>query len=860
MYVSYTVDNAIFKLYTTVNLHYHVQYYWFLSNYSGGDVDEEKHIRATLKAMEKQGELHHSMVHGVFIGPARSGKNSLMERLLGKMPSSKSPSTGVAEAVVQVQVQKSCTMVANVEGSVWSRIDYDDEVIRLMVLHSDHDKVQFEAPAVNMSRVANIFPFIAAVSDEGVEESVVYITPFNEVPNKHDGQSIATPMLFTSSTEHLPANHTPPLEILKTAIKLKGQQALQQHFEKTWSLYVSNTGGQMEFQEVLPLLVSGPCMFFYTFRLDRDLNECYEIHYELPDGTTSDSYKSSISTIEGIVQSLASIAAMGIFVYRGSQKRKVRLRPKVLFIGTHKDRLDKERATDIIASIDQNLQKSTSQFSNLIEFASKDQMLFAVNNFSEDGTVFQDIRSSVERIVERHEFEMVSPSRWLIYSLALRRLKAEIVTYEECFEIAKQCGITDKEELTEALHFIHTKMGLIRYFPFEHIKDLVIIQPQFLYDKISELIVKTFTFEKAGKKSADLFNEKGIFSLDDFERIHRKSDNTSAMEPTQFAELLKALHIAAPFEEGSKGDGESKLFFPCVLGHASKAQEQIEISSLEISPLNVTFKCGYCPKGLGGALIDYLMTNGTNFNFEWNLLTDQIFRDQVSFEVGPLDTVILRILPTHLMFIYVPELDFPDRSTCSIEDVCCDIQKAVDTGIRKVVQALNFIPSEVEPSFTFLCPCVKCRNECPAEMKFRHDKPFCLCCMKSRSRHQLPKGSDKWFATNPSVQSIATKEVIDHDRRTRLSELHHPALLEKLTKYAPRWRDIGERLRFTPDELENIEARPLLLHRAPTSWLREMLAEWLQWAPGDSRGSRDFATLEALKCALSEAGLAAAAI
>ena len=828
---------------------------------AGGDVDEEKHIRATLEAMEKQGELRHSTIHGVFIGPARSGKNSLMERLLGKMPSSKSPSTGVAEAVVQVQVQKSCTMVANVEGSVWSRIDYDDEAIRLMVLHSDHDKVQFEASAVT-STTTNTLPFNAvAVSFEGDESVLTAPLIKYEVPNKHEGQSIATPSMLcnTSCTEHLPASYIPPLEILKTAIKLKGLKALQQHFDKTWSLYLSNTGGQMEFQEVLPLLVSGPCMFFYTFRLDRDLNECYEIHYEFPDGTTSDTYKSSISTVEGIVQSLASIAAMGIFVYRGRQKRKVRLQPKVLFIGTHRDRLDEERATDIIASIDQNLQKSTTQFSNIIEFASKDQMMFAVNNFSKDDTVFQEIRSSVERIVERHEFEMVSPSRWLIYSLALRRLKAEIVTYEECFEIAKQCGITDKEELTEALHFIHTKMGLIRYFPFEHIKDLVIIQPQFLYDKISELIVKTFTFEKAGKKSADLFNEMGIFSLDDFERIHRKSDSTSAMEPTQFTELLKALHIAAPFEEGSNGDGERKLFFPCILGHANKAQEQIEISSLKISPLNVTFKCGYCPKGLGGALINFLMTNGTNFNFEWNLLTDQIFRDQVSFEVGPLDTVILRILPTHLMLIYVPELDFPDRSTCCIEDVCCDIRKAVDTGIRKVVQALNFIPSEVEPSFTFLCPCDKCGNKYPAEMKLRHDKPFCLCCTKSRSRYQLPKGYDKWFATNPRVQSTETKAVLGHDRRTRLSELHHPALLEKLTKHAARWRGIGERLRFTPDELDNIEARPLLLQRAPTSWLREMLAEWLQWAPGDSRGSRDFATLEALKSALSEAGLAAAA-
>ena len=38
-----------------------------------------------------------------------------------------------------------------------------------------------------------------------------------------------------------------------------------------------------------------------------------------------------------------------------------------------------------------------------------------------------------------------------------------------------------------------------------------------------------------------------------------------------------------------------------------------------------------------------------------------------------------------------------------------------------------------------------------------------------------------------------------------------------------------------------------------------MLDEWLQWAPGDNRGSKDFATFEALKIALNEAGLAAAA-
>ena len=34
-----------------------------------------------------------------------------------------------------------------------------------------------------------------------------------------------------------------------------------------------------------------------------------------------------------------------------------------------------------------------------------------------------------------------------------------------------------------------------------------------------------------------------------------------------------------------------------------------------------------------------------------------------------------------------------------------------------------------------------------------------------------------------------------------------------------------------------------------------MLAQWLQWAPGDGRGSTSFATLEDLKAALNQARL-----
>ena len=48
------------------------------------------------------------------------------------------------------------------------------------------------------------------------------------------------------------------------------------------------------------------------------------------------------------MQTLASISAMGTFIYKGLQKRKVPLRPKVFFI---EDQLGSKTADDYIAKV-----------------------------------------------------------------------------------------------------------------------------------------------------------------------------------------------------------------------------------------------------------------------------------------------------------------------------------------------------------------------------------------------------------------------------------------------------------------------------------------------------------------------------
>ena len=840
-------------------------------------IEEEKHIAAVQKAMETRGKLDHTIVHGVFVGPARSGKNSIMERLLGQMPSYLSPSTGVAENTVQVKViQKSTTVAANVKESIWSVMGYDDEAIKLMLMSGEalitEDNI-IETPQLKEENQLDHQPppDVAVNMEESEQASYISLASTKIARDTRSDNESDQPIFreedTLTSSPNLPSssvnqslsqiNYTSPIEILKSALRTKNLDDLQQFFHKTWSLYLTNTGGQMEFQEVLPLLVSGPSVFFFTFQLNRDLTEYYDIEYQLSDGTKSRPYMSTVTTLEGILQTLASISAMGTFVYHGLQKREAPLRPKVFFVGTHKDKVDKKVLDSHIAKVDQQLQdaiKPTAHYRDIIEYASENRLIFTVNNFSKSDSDFKSIREAVERVVERDEFQMTCPAHWLIYSLVLRNLQLRAIHYEICFEIAKLCGIVDREELNNALHFIHSKMGLIRYFPYEGTKDIVIIDPQFLFDKVTDLIVNTFTFEKSGKQLMDQFKQKGIFSIVEFERINDKSE--SEITSFQFRKLLESLRIAAPFTMNK----ERKLFFPCVLAHTSKAKMKQVTGSTPVPSLVVSFECGYCPKGVTGALIKYLMANEMESTSKWILVTDEIYKDQISFHVGLYDTVVINIWPTHFEINCIPDPQFAEeRDDCPIEEICSEVREAIDTGIKQILIDMNYINSQ--HSLTFPCKAPGCKGSHPAELLSRRNK-YSLRCNRVGKLFKVPRNLYVWGIGKKCVKDAPAENVTSttsEEQRTALTSQHHTILLEQLTEHSACWKSIGLQLGFRQSELDTIEARPSLWVGAPNTMLSAVLTEWLQWAPQDGRGSTSFATLEGLKNALMKANLGATA-
>ena len=210
--------------------------------------DEKEHFIAIEDAIRDRGKLDHTLVHGVFVGPPRSGKDSLMKRLLGEMPTDTSPSTGVAENVVHVKVEESSTFAATVEQSNWTRLAYDEEALHLMKMASNKtsdtdqgesggDEQLTEGLGLGVEETPNL-NLQAYVIEETLQ---IHITS--------DKQTIipqSAPLLeeqVFQATEHplQVSRHKPPLEIFKEAIKNKGLEGLKRQLAKSRSVYLTNT-------------------------------------------------------------------------------------------------------------------------------------------------------------------------------------------------------------------------------------------------------------------------------------------------------------------------------------------------------------------------------------------------------------------------------------------------------------------------------------------------------------------------------------------------------------------------------------------------------------------------------------------
>ena len=284
---------------------------------------------------------------------------------------------------------------------------------------------------------------------------------------------------------------------------------------------------------------------------------------------------------------------------------------------------------------------------------------------------------------------------------------------------------------------------------------------------------------------------------------------------------------------------ESEYFVPALLRHLDR--KPLDNHRVKSIPALVLQFPEDCPgQGLFCGLLCWLVSSENDCPAPWTISVDEqcspvcLYRNCVQFDIpGSLSTVTSIDTYTHFeVHADVPK-EFPV------------IKRAIERGLHKAALNLHYFDSS--PRTALLCPCGRGEAHVAEIVKSTYWK----CSLKSEAKKydKLTCEQQLWIEATP----IAEKE-------SQISESHLPRLLSKLNNHACKWRDIGTHLGFLQRELDNIQGKPALFNDGPKSWLREMLTQWLQWAPGDSRGSSSVASVDSLTLALNNSGLGATAL
>ena len=392
-------------------------------------------IDGIVTAIERDENIDRKHAQSIFIGPGGSGKSSLMDRLLHRQQALYI-STGVANPVVivDIDIDKPSTFyaVAVFDPSHWEEVKFDKSLVGQM--HESVYSLQQAKTKVstNPSTETTATP---APNSASVSNATAGVKDVDKVVAMATKQA-------TTTTSRPPGNDNIKRLISSAVMKQGGFAKFENRLKKKFSLYLRDAGGQVEFQEMVSLLVFGPSIFFFVFRADQDLRSTFTVGYRKSASESINCYTSSITTEEALLQCLSSVYAMDT----PDKARSLQNHNSYVFIiATHKDKLG-PLADQKIHQLNSYLKSliKESGFANLVQYADVDagQVLFTVDNTSESDDDFKAIRSKIHNlIISRKEFTVRYPVAYLLFCLELQSDQRNVLTLEECRAIAAKYKI-----------------------------------------------------------------------------------------------------------------------------------------------------------------------------------------------------------------------------------------------------------------------------------------------------------------------------------------------------------------------------------------------------------------------------------
>ena len=689
--------------------------------------EREEYATVHSRVLEQEKSLPLFFAQCVIIGATKSGKSSLMRRL--------SKQTNFD------QHASNLCAVSDTEWNVLKHIDEGEKHVHTFLKDLCLKEATESLPLPSSSNGSSSISATMSVDNQRVFENPH--SSWELLPAK---MSKLQPILSTSDDMQQSYSGTKDLNNEVTELRTNRKElnyshlidnvldvskgtAAKDHLHDLGFIHLIDSGGQPEFLELLPALVSKPIIFLLVFDLrlaaeglDKEFSAKNSdgSFYNPPFGV------STISTRDVILQTLASIYEMGFQIDSDKMQQVF-----TLLVGTHSDKVTDVRVRNQIDDAIQKLLTDTPYYKSGILVVPKRErpnrrFVYMVNNELTEDPVFQEIREKVNSTLLRDSggsnCKKDTPSSWLGFYLKMRQPGGpQVLKYEQCVDIARRYSIKENN-VQNVLEFLHKQLGVIKYFKdVAGLRDIVIPDPQLIFDAVCGL-VESVSCNNPNLTPAqrEEIQDRGLLSVQVIDQLAVQGRVNHPLSLHHLLKLLIHLCIAVPLDQP-----ETMYFMPCLLQYAKPDPLQPAKEPL-VSELLIVFDRGYCPKGLFSYLAATLAAKSTQpaTKYTWLLNQKRLYKNQVSFHISEKD---LGLLCTYTAYIYQcweedqsqsvlkifleklhPHLNsHAQRDFRCLAGVCKEIRLSIQSGIVSSLQKLNCIQ---EFKFGFYSTCDTTKN------------------------------------------------------------------------------------------------------------------------------------------------------
>ena len=656
-----------------------------------------------------------------FVGGPRLGKTTTRRRLTGEITDiasageAEQPSTGAVESGRVIIRNLSCTTAMVTQTDWLAAENLTDEA---------HMFLQFFYQQIFQQKTSSINSNEESVSDGS--------TIHDETPSTQEihrtelsNTNLKSPEVPSSEKKSNHLSNPPPLmerlrgsgtllsdveemaDLFRSAMSAKNWSHMKQLFKDAALLNMEDTGGHPELMDMLPALAIGPYLLFC--KLIDDLQKSYTISFLSPSGESTLPVESTYTVEEVLLSVLSSIACFKSYSSQesneGASDSKLdellaSSKSVAYIIGTHKDKVSEEEIDEFDEKLQRTIRSTDFFRDDLVQFSSEGRMVLPIDNMMGGADEIREIRTFLQKGLQKHFKKLRIPAAWLMLSLCLRKRDKRISSLQSCLQLAERLGMTAADTKT-ALWFLHHHAGVLMYFPnLPELKETVICNIQIVFDSVTNLIINAFKFGRMGVAASERFRKTGQFSLEDI-RGSIIGISGDYIPLGQLVKLLEYLNIIAPIVQSDPSQSSKVYLMPCVLENVSSEElndfRKFDSNQLLPASLLIRYECGFVPLGVFPATIANLVGQSSH---KLKLIKEGIKKNRVQFRFGAdRDTITLISQPKYYE-VSIKRLPITKTPT---HEVCHAIREIIEHTLKTVTFHMNYAFS-VSYQLSFECP------------------------------------------------------------------------------------------------------------------------------------------------------------